>query len=417
MKEYPFPENRMTKALTGLFLFGLMYLARDTLVTSSVLGFYKAQACMLGLLIIAGVVFLWWNRKRLKAVISDKRMRLLLICALGLLLPMVVKRDWQLMYFSVLLCVCAAVFLSYFLQCREAAKYYVGILAALGGYSILCAYVLRRLPDGNLLPVPMFDNQIGVNFYNFLFSFVPLDYVKNRNFGIFREPGVYQFFLVLALYLNHYQVQWKSQKTTWIVSGILTLTTITTFATGGIIELGLFWILLFFDKKLYRKRWVWGILAGLAAALGILAAYCISRQNGLYWEVYDMLIGKFTYQEESIGDRVGSVLVNLEAFCRNPLFGQNVSSVLYAIENNTTASLIVFAMFGLFGGVLHVTGWIALVWRKEQKLWVNGMLLLILFMSFNTQNLTADLFFWLFPMMALTERVLPRLEIPKREVA
>ena len=417
MKEYPFPENRMTKALTGLFLFGLMYLARDTLVTSSVLGFYKAQACMLGLLIIAGVVFLWWNRKRLKAVISDKRMGLLLICALGLLLPMVVKRDWQLMYFSVLLCVCAAVFLSYFLQCREAAKYYVGILAALGGYSILCAYVLRRLPDGNLLPVPMFDNQIGVNFYNFLFSFVPLDYVKNRNFGIFREPGVYQFFLVLALYLNHYQVQWKSQKTTWIVSGILTLTTITTFATGGIIELGLFWILLFFDKKLYRKRRVWGILAGLAAALGILAAYCISRQNGLYWEVYDMLIGKFTYQEESIGDRVGSVLVNLEAFCRNPLFGQNVSSVLYAIENNTTASLIVFAMFGLFGGVLHVAGWIALVWRKEQKLWVNGMLLLILFLSFNTQNLTADLFFWLFPMMALTERVLPRLEIPKREVA
>ena len=417
MKEYPFPENRMTRALTGLFLFGLMYLARDTLVTSSVLGFYKAQACMLGLLIIAGVVFLWWNRKRLKAVISDKRMGLLLICALGLLLPMVVKRDWQLMYFSVLLCVCAAVFLSYFLQCREAAKYYVGILAALGGYSILCAYVLRRLPDGNLLPVPMFDNQIGVNFYNFLFSFVPLDYVKNRNFGIFREPGVYQFFLILALYLNHYQVRWKSQKTTWIVSGILTLTTITTFATGGIIELGLFWILLFFDKKLYRKRWVWGILAGLAAALGILAAYCISRQNGLYWEVYDMLIGKFTYQEESIGDRVGSVLVNLEAFCRNPLFGQNVSSVLYAIENNTTASLIVFAMFGLFGGVLHVAGWIALVWRKEQKLWVNGMLLLILFMSFNTQNLTADLFFWLFPMMALTERVLPRLEIPKREVA
>ena len=417
MKEYPFPENRMTRALTGLFLFGLMYLARDTLVTSSVLGFYKAQACMLGLLIIAGVVFLWWNRKRLKAVISDKRMGLLLICALGLLLPMVVKRDWQLMYFSVLLCVCAAVFLSYFLQCREAAKYYVGILAALGGYSILCAYVLRRLPDGNLLPVPMFDNQIGVSFYNFLFSFVPLDYVKNRNFGIFREPGVYQFFLILALYLNHYQVRWKSQKTTWIVSGILTLTTITTFATGGIIELGLFWILLFFDKKLYRKRRVWGILAGLAAALGILAAYCISRQNGLYWEVYDMLIGKFTYQEESIGDRVGSVLVNLEAFCRNPLFGQNVSSVLYAIENNTTASLIVFAMFGLFGGVLHVAGWIALVWRKEQKLWVNGMLLLILFLSFNTQNLTADLFFWLFPMMALTERVLPRLEIPKREVA
>lgn len=415
MKAYPFPENRVTKVLTGLLLFGLLYLARDTLVTSSLLGFYKAQACMLGLLVLAGAVFLWWNRKNLKAVISDRRVVLLLICALGLLLPMVVKRDWQFMYFSVLLCVFTAVFLSFFLQCRGAAKYYVGILAALGIYSMLCAYVLRRLPDGNLVPVPVFDNQIGVSFYNFLFSFVPMNFVRNRNFGIFREPGVYQFFLILALYLNHYQVEWKDQKTTWCISGILTLTTITTFATGGIIELGLFWVLLFFDKKLYRKKWVWGILAGLAAAVGILAAYCISRRNGLYWEVYDMLIGKFTYQEESVGDRVGSVLVNLEAFLHNPLFGQKIASVLYAIENNTTASLIMFAMFGLFGGVLHVAGWIALVWRKEQKLWVNGMLLLILFMSFNTQNLTADLFFWLFPIMALTERVLPCLK--KREVA
>ena len=37
------------------------------------------------------------------------------------------------------------------------------------------------------------------------------------------------------------------------------------------------------------------------------------------------------------------------------------------------------------------------------------VLLLILFMSFNTQNLTANVFFWLFPMMALVERGLPLL--------
>lgn len=416
MKEYPFPENRITKVLTGALIFGLLYLARDTLVTSSVLGFYRAQACMLGLLVLTGVAFLWWNRKNWKAVIFDRRMGFVLICALGLLLPMLMKRDWQLMYFSILLCICAAVLLSYFLRCREAAKYYVGILAVLGVYSMLCAYVLRRLPDGNLVSVPVFENQIGVSFYNFLFSFVPLTYVKNRNFGIFREPGVYQFFLILGLYLNHYQVQWKSRKTEWCISGILTLTIITTFATGGIVELGLFWILLFFDKKLYRKKWVWWAMAGLAAAVGILAAYCISRRNALYWEVYDMLIGKFTYQEESIGDRMGSVRVNLAAFLRNPLFGQSIASVLYAIDNNTAASLIMFAMFGLFGGALHVAGWTILVWRKEQKLWVNGLLLLIFFMSFNTQNLTADLFFWLFPIMALTERVLPCLGIRKSEV-
>ncbi len=408
MTQYCFPENKITKALTGLLMFGLLYLARDTLVTSSLLGFYKAQACMLGLLAISGAVFLWWNRRKLKAIITDKRIGLLLICTLGLLLPMVVKQDWQLMYGSVLICIGTAVFLSFFLSCRDAAKYYVVILTVLGAYSVLCAYVLRRFPDGNLIPVPVFRNQIRVKFYNFFLSFVPLTYVKNRNFGIFREPGVYQFFLILALFLTHYQVPWKKQKTLWIVSGILTLTLITTFATGGIIELGLFWVVLFFDKKLYRKKWVWVAVLGLAAVIAALGAYCIHQKNALYWEVYDMLIGKFTYQEESLGDRVGSVLVNLEAFARNPLLGRNLSDVLHAIDNNTASSLIMFACFGIFGGCLHVAGWIALAWRRERKLWVNAALLLVLFMSFNTQNLIADVFFWLFPVMALTEWALQK---------
>ena len=38
------------------------------------------------------------------------------------------------------------------------------------------------------------------------------------------------------------------------------------------------------------------------------------------------------------------------------------------------------------------------------------ILLPILFLSFNTQNLVANVFFWLFPMMALVERGLPLLK-------
>ena len=38
---------------------------------------------------------------------------------------------------------------------------------------------------------------------------------------------------------------------------------------------------------------------------------------------------------------------------------------------------------------------------------INLALLLVLFASFNTQNLIADVFFWLFPVMAVVERVLP----------
>ena len=63
-----------------------------------------------------------------------------------------------------------------------------------------------------------------------------------------------------------------------------------------------------------------------------------------------------------------------------------------------------------FGGTWSVFSWTVLVWKRERHLIGNLLLLMILFMSFNTQNLTADVFFWLFPMMALTEKCVPMLE-------
>ena len=132
MNDYHFPENRAAKVLLGAFLFAMLYLARDTLVTSSLLGFNRAQYLMLGLIVLAGVTFLVYNRRNLKNIVLDRRMLLILAATVIVLVPMAVKRDWQMMYFSILICIYFAVFLSYFLNCREAAKYYVMILTELG---------------------------------------------------------------------------------------------------------------------------------------------------------------------------------------------------------------------------------------------------------------------------------------------
>ena len=78
--------------------------------------------------------------------------------------------------------------------------------------------------------------------------------------------------------------------------------------------------------------------------------------------------------------------------------------------DNTSSTLILYNIFGVLGGTLNVAGWVALVWKKEQKLLVNLALLVILFMAFNTQNLTWNLFFWLFPGMALAQRGIPAVQ-------
>ena len=97
MTEFDFLNQKWKKALFGLFLFAMLLLARDTLVTSSILGFTRAQALMLALTALLGVAFLAANRKRMKAIVTDRRVGIPAFLALLLLLPMVVKRDWQMM--------------------------------------------------------------------------------------------------------------------------------------------------------------------------------------------------------------------------------------------------------------------------------------------------------------------------------
>lgn len=409
MRYYPFPENKTTKALIALFLTALLFLARDTLVTSSILGFNKSQFAMLGLICIAGLVFLFYNRRNLKEILLDKRMLVMAASAVILLLPMLIKGDWQMMYFSVLLCLLTAVFLTYFISYRQLAKYYVLILTVLGVYSILAMWVLRPLLiDTGILTMPVFYNQMDVKFHNFFLSFVSDSYVRTRNFGIFREPGVYQYFIILALFLNNYAVTWKKKSTWWICNIALAATMLTTLATGGVAELGVLALVVFFERKLYRDKRVLAAVIFCAVLLCALIGYIVMQQGDLYWEIYSMIIGKFQPGEDSATGRLDAVLSDLQFFLQNPLVGAPLAEVLHSVTDNTTSTMILYAGFGILGGTLNVIAWLALIWEKERKLWVNLLLIPVMFLSFNTQNLIADMFFWLFAYMALTERLLTK---------
>ena len=416
MKYYRFPENRITKIGFGMFLFVMLYLARDTLFTTSVFGFNRSQFLVLGLICAAGLVFLAYNRRNWKRIVTDERMVVIILSAVVLLAPMLLKRDWQMMYFSILICLFFAVFLTYFISYQEVAKYYVIIMTVLGMYSVIAAYFLRIPVDRGLISVPTFVNAKDFLFHNFGLAFVSDSYVKERNFGIFREPGVYQYFILLALFLNTYIAQWKKQGTMWIINAVLAAVMLTTLATGGMIELALFAMVVFIDKKLYKNKIAWIAVVCVLAVLAIAIAVIIIDKDTVYYTLRWMITTKLTGQTDSSQDRINAILTDIDFFLHNPILGSTISEVLHAVEHNTSSTLILYAIFGVVGGTLNVAAWGALVWDKERKLWANLALLVILFMSFNTQNLVADVFFWLLPYMALTERGLPLLKKWKGEV-
>ena len=102
MTHYPFPDSRGTKIAFAAFFTAMLFLARDSMFTTAVIGFEKAQFLMLGVICLLGVAFLIANRRNLLQILKDRRMIVVVVSAAVLLLPMLVKRDWQLMYFSVL---------------------------------------------------------------------------------------------------------------------------------------------------------------------------------------------------------------------------------------------------------------------------------------------------------------------------
>ncbi len=421
MIQYPMMETRAGKAAFGAFLFAMLLLARDTLITSCILGFTRSQFLMLGLIVAAGLVFLLRNRRELKNILLDRRLLLAAVSTVVVLLPMVVKGDWQMMYFSILICLFFAVFLSYFTTYQETAKYYVVILSFLGAYSIVTTYLLWDLAFSGVLPLSMFQNASGWPFYNFGLSFAVAWENWNRNFGIFREPGVYQYFVLLGLYLNNYAVSWDKPWKLWAVNIVLTATMVTTFAVGGFIELGLLVLFLYVDKKWYREKL--GKIAAVcaAAALAVIVGHIviqIARQtfgNTIYFEFYDMF-RRLTTDSDSLVDRLSAITTNLGLFLEKPLFGDTISNVLHGTNHNTSSTLILYAVLGVAGGSLNVAAWVALAWKKERCIFGNLVLLGILFMSFNTQNLVADVFFWLFPFMALIQRGLPLMKLPEKKV-
>lgn len=206
----------------------------------------------------------------------------------------------------------------------------------------------------------------------------------------------------------------------WVCNVILAVTMATTFAIGGYAELGLFVIFLYCDKKYYREKW--GRVAGILAVLMVIAMVVffflqmkrLDFGQTIYYEFYDMAVRLFTKSDSST-DRMNAILTNLQIFSKNPLVGDTIGNVLHGTNHNTSSTLLLYAIVGVVGGTLNAAAWVALAWKRDRNLFGNLVLLLILFMSFNTQNLTANVFFWLFPMMALTEKGLPLIKLSAKK--
>lgn len=411
MHMYRFLDTRLSKIAFSVFFFFLLCMSRCTMISCAIVGINTAQFIQLGLICILGVVFILVHRLRIKEILFDSRIIAFGLSTLVILLPMLVKRDWQMMYFSILFCLFTAIFFTYFISYKELAKYFVQVLAILSVYSFIATYAFKPLVTEGILDVPVIN--YGHNYYNFGLAFTWDRESDIRNYSIFREPGVFQFFIIVALFLNNYAVEWRKVVALWINNIILSGAMLTSFSTNGVVELALLWFLIFFDKAYYRNKYVLSIVLSCVLGCMIMIIHAVIQQKGVIFSILYRIFYKLFTASNSTLRRVESIYVDLMIFIHNPLFGEKIKSVMSAVVVNTSSTMILYAILGFVGGSLNVITWIVFVWEKSRKNWINISFVLIMLMAINTQNLVPDIFFWLFPMMALVERGLPLLQMKK----
>lgn len=409
MRYYRFPDNRITKVAFFVFFFLIIFFTRSAMPASHLIGINTAQFIQFGLMCVLGTAFVIFYRKNLWEIILDKRMIIAVVSAIIMLVPMVIKRDWQLMYFSILLGVIFALFITYFFSLKEVAKYYVLIISFLAVYSLLALFVLKPLVNCGIISIQKHNYVDWYDYYFYGLAFTVELPSYYRLYGIFREPGLYQFFLIIALYLNNNIIEWDKTNTPWYINALLAVCTIITFSTNGIIELVLLIGVQYIENKYYQNKKIRNITLILGVIAFMILGYIIYKDGAIYRELRAMITKLYTKTNSSVA-RYGSIIVDIKLFLQNPIFGDKLATVLHAVEHNTCSSLILYAVYGVVGGTLNAAAWFSFVWKKNRKLWVNLAYAMIIFMSFNTQNLTWDIMFWLFPMMALTEKTVPWLE-------
>lgn len=248
-------------------------------------------------------------------------------------------------------------------------------------------FVLGIVANSAFRIFPLFQqNQHQAYFTGLSFVYKNRQYVHQRNMGIFWEPGAFQTYLIIAMIfedcIDHKRKIWHLL--------IYSIAILTTISTTGIICLLLFWIVYILknDKKTVS------LLMGLVVLLCciIVIAYPDLLPPQMRFGIVEKLNDLFSGDQElrTVQTRMDSIVYPLQAFWENPLFGVSKSGMsawrtIAGHGLNTCTPINWFAHYGVFMGVILLSGFGKFFARISKKKWIGIAFWLIFLISISTE--------------------------------
>lgn len=293
-----------------------------------------------------------------------------LMCAL-MLITGVFNSDLRTGYFyKCCLLILSCLFAKNFLF-EEFARIFEKIMfffATTSAFCTLLATVNISLVSG----FPIFYNSAKSSFYNLIVCMINVSDKTVRNYGIFREPGVFQMFLMLGLlFYTYYAKEFKIYRFAVYVIAIGL-----TYSTTGYIAL-IVYLIVYFVKdtrgfSVKKKKLITIVLIAVALIFILVKTDLLSSDGVVFNKVGDM-------KRHTTVARLASVFANIEMWLRSPIFGNGltyvgdnfpeISLMRYGYESpdNTNTLLCELATYGLLYTVIFVMGYVRFIKKITEK--------------------------------------------------
>ena len=395
MNQYKLVQcNSVNEIILYFILFFTIILSRDTLFTAIDLGFFRAIIISFIFIIVITGILLIKNRIYYKKNIDRLYFSGILIASI--IVISLLKLDFQMYIISIIFYCFTGLLFTYLYSFESFFSKFSNIMVLLSIFSLICTYGIRFIlfPNGIINEnIPMITNSEGLTFFNFKLCYVVALPYYVRNFGIFREPGVFQFFLMLPLI---YELLIHKDKKRWFNIIVLLIAIISTVSTVGYFTM--FLVLITYLIKTVKTRVItlrdvslFIIFITLSIVIGVFLYF----NNTQIYDIVNEFIKKITTINESNTARIGSLVTNLKIFFHNPILGEKFSFVQAASTHNTNSSFSLFAIFGSFIGIIHLILFYMLSQKSSKNIIVNILVFIILIISINTQFLIGNSLFWI----------------------
>lgn len=389
-KRFKIKENINKKIIILLYVFCLVAYNQDTLL------YINVSSIPYFIVTIIISIHFFYN-VFLKRVYFDIKILVSSIILISLVfITILFNSDFRGGYIQVILNIALAFMFVSIVKVNDFIVFYNKIMYFLCAYSLVFVYLIGNIMRNIGFNPLRYENSEGIAFINGIFaSKVDIEnYI--RNFGVFREPGVYIIFIILAIIFEMFYFKNKETKSNkrLIVYILALLTTLSTPGYLTLVFLVIIYILKNLTKSISHKKII--MYYGFFNVCIIFLAV-----NNFTRDIIIETINRFSNEHSSFSIRYLSIKSNIQVWLESPIWGNGITDGVsekfamyfgndFEVHNTTTIGAYL-AVFGLFFVVVLLIGFLKFYVNLTNNRYLGICIFVIFMLPLNSQMIIYNL--------------------------